>query len=101
MAQFEIISEINQWDAQQKAAYLATGLRGDALNILANLTPAKRQDYETLVNALAGRFGSTHRTELSRVRFKNRTKQREESFPALAEDVERLNRLAYPDAPSN
>ena len=88
-------------DAPQKAAYLATSLKGNTLNILANLTPRKRQDYGTLVNALAGRFGSTHRTELSTVRFKSRTKQRDQSFPALTEDIERLSRLAYPDAPSN
>ena len=100
-AQFEIICEINKWDASQKAAYLATSLKGNALNILANLTPSKRQDYDALVTALAGRFGSTHRTELSRVHFKNRTKQRDETFPALAEDIERLGRLAYPDAPSS
>ena len=83
---------MNSWGDQQKAAFLATSLKGTALNVLGNLPREKRQNYGALVDALASRFGTAHRTELSRVRFKNRIKQREESLPALAEDVEPLSR---------
>ena len=91
---------MNNWDDQQKAAFLATGLKGTALSVLGHLPQEKRQNYNALVDALASRFGTAHRTELSSVPFKNRIKQREESLPALAEDVERLSRLSYLNAPS-
>jgi hypothetical protein len=80
---------------------LATSLKGPALNIL-GIDPAdRRQNYGELVAALETRYGSTHRTELARVRFKHRVKQKDESLAAMAEDLERLGRLAYPDAPGN
>jgi hypothetical protein len=48
---------------------------------------------------LASLFGTSHRTEISKVKFKNRVGQRDEGLPALAEDIERLARFAYADAP--
>ena len=55
-------------------------------------------DYGALCAALENRFGNTHQVELNRARLRSRMKRREESLPELAEDVERLTRLAYPDA---
>ena len=71
------------------------------MNVLGNLPADRRQNYKELVTALETRYGSTHRTELARVRFKHRVKQKDESLAAMAEDLERLGRLAYPDAPGN
>lgn len=42
-----------------------------------------------------------HQTELNRGRLQNRRRQRDEGLPELAEDIERLARLAYPDADSS
>ena len=98
-AQFEIVAKLNNWNDHQKAAYLATSLKGPALAVLGNLAPADRQKLDVLVVALKNRFGASHQTELSRMKFKNRVKQRDESLPELAEDIERLSRLSYPDAP--
>ena len=39
--------------------------------------------------------------ELHRTRFKSRLRRREESLQELAEDIERLARLAYPLAPDD
>lgn len=98
-AQFSIIAEINGGHEQQKAAFLASSLTGTVLNVLGNLPSEKRQEFKSLVAALDSRYGTAHRTDLERARFKNRVKQKEESLPALAEDMERLARLSYPDAP--
>ena len=87
------------WGETQKAAFLVTSLKGTALQVLANLSRDRRQDFEALVAALASRFGTSHRTEISKVKFKNRVRQRDEELPALAENIERLARLACPDAP--
>ena len=99
LAQFDIASQINGWDEEEKAAFLATSLTGPALAVLGNLTAEKRTNYKALVSAFTARFGSTHQAELARVRFKSRTRGQDESLPELAEDIERLGRLAYPDAP--
>ena len=61
------ISEMNIWDDQQKAACLATSLNGTALNVLGNLPREKRQNYNALVDALASRLGTAHRTELGEI----------------------------------
>jgi hypothetical protein len=98
-AQFEIVAQLNKWNDFQKAAYLATSLKGPALAVLGNLAPEERQNLDVLVVALKNRFGTSHQTELSRMKFKNRIKQKDESLPEMAEDIERLCRLAYPDAP--
>ena len=96
--QFELLADINRWSNAEKAAYLAISLRGPAATVLTNLPPEKRQDYGALTAALDSRFGVAHQTELNRMRLKARTRRREESLAELAEDVERLVRLAYPEA---
>ena len=99
-AQFQIIAQVNNWNDREKAAFLATSLKGQALTVLGSLRQDDRYNFEMLVNALSNRFGNAHQTELARVRFKNRLKQRDESLPELSQEIERLARLSYPDAPS-
>lgn len=80
----------------QKATCLAMSLRGSALTIL---TFHQTSAVSTRVySALDNRFGTAHQTELNRVKLKNCARRKEESFPEFAEDIERLIRLAYPDA---
>ena len=89
---------MNRWTESEKAAYLAISLRGPAATVLMNLPSDQRQDYGALTTALDSRFGLAHQTELNRTRLKARSRRREESLAELAEDVERLVRLAYPEA---
>lgn len=96
--QFEMLARINCWSDADKAGYLAISLRGPAATVLTNLPPDQRQNYATLTAALQSRFGTAHQTELNRVKLKVRTHRWEETLPELAEDIEQLVRLAYPDA---
>ena len=89
---------MNKWSNADKATHLAISLRGAAATVLTNLHPAQRQSYEALSAALDSRFGTAHQTELNRMRLKARSRRREETLAELAEDVERLARLAYPEA---
>jgi len=98
--QFEMLAEINGWNEAEKASFLAVSLRGSALVVLSNLPAEGRRHYATLVAALESRFGSAHQVELNRARLRSRTRRREEGLPELAEDIERLVRLAYPEAQS-
>lgn len=94
--QFEMLARINRWKEEEKATYLAVSLKGSALTVLNNIPPESLYSYGALVSALETRFGSAHQAELHRVRFKARLRRRDENLPELAEDIERLARLAYP-----
>lgn len=96
--QFEMLAGLNNWTEAEKAAYLAVSLRGSALTVLTNLAEGQRSNYTALTTALKNRYGTGHQTELNRAKLRGRFRQREETLPALAEDVERLARLAYPGA---
>ena len=67
LAQFDIASQINGWDEEEKATFLSTSLTGPALAVLGNLTAEKRTNYKALVSALTARFGSTHQAELAEI----------------------------------
>ena len=94
--QFEMLARINRWKEEEKATYLAVSLKGPALTVLNNIPADSLYRYDALVSALETRFGSAHQAELHRVRFKARSRRRDEDLPELAEDIERLVRLAYP-----
>ena len=96
--QFDLLAELNHWTEEEKATYLAISLRGTALTVLTNLPEKQRRSYPALVQALRNRFGTGHQTELNRAKLRARVRRRDETLPALAEDVERLTRLAYPGA---
>ena len=96
--QFDIAAEINGWQENDKAVFLATALEGKAALVLGNLSSVERRDYKVLVSALTTRFGMAHQSELARAKLKCKTKTKEESMPELAEYVETLTRAAYSDA---
>ena len=89
--QFEMLAKLNRWSSDEKAAHLAVSLRGSADESVGGAATE-------LHGTGSGRFGTGHQTELNRAKLRTRVQRREEVLPALAEDVERLTRLAYPDA---
>ena len=97
-AQFELLADLNGWSDAEKSAHLAISLRGAAATVLTNLHPSQRRSYEALTATLDSRFGVAHQTELNRSRLKARSRRREETLTELAEDVEQLVCLAYPEA---
>ena len=82
----------------EKATLLVVSVRGAALPALSNLPADRRSDYRVLVTALENRFGTAHQAELHRMKLRNRTRKRDESLAEPMEDIERLARLADPDA---
>ena len=96
-----MLANVNGWTEVEKATYLAVSLKGSsALTVLSNLLPDNLYNYSSLVTALDAHFGSSHQTELHRMKLKSRYRKREEGLAELAKDIERLARLAYPTAPS-
>ena len=95
--QFEIVAEINRWNDEEKAAFLATSLQGQAVSVLNCLSQTDRRDYNALVQALESRYGTLCQSELNRATLRNRVRRRDEGLPELSADIERLVRLAYPN----
>ncbi|KAJ8020641.1 hypothetical protein HOLleu_40287 [Holothuria leucospilota] len=83
ISHFESVSEINGWRQCEKARYLKASLKGDALEILADL-PNTPLDFETLSTALDTRFGHAHKGPLFRAQLTMRTRERGESVQQLA-----------------
>ena len=83
----------------EKASYLAVSPKGPALTVLSNIPRDNLYNYSSLIRVLEAQFGCAHQAELHQIKLKNRTRKREESLAELAEEVERLARLAYPEAP--
>ncbi len=99
LAQFDIISELNNWTPEVKAMYLAGNLRGAAQSVLSDLDHESRHCYPAIIDALERRFCAENKTELNRTLFKNRVRNKQEKLPELAQNLRRLAKYAYPDAP--
>jgi len=91
-----MLAHLNHWS--EEVTVLAVSLRGAALNVLSNLLAERRSDHRAFVTALENRLGTAHQAVLHRMKLRSRTRRREETLPELMEDIERLVRLAYPDA---
>ena len=98
-AQFEIVAKLNDWTSAEMAAFLATSLEGSAANVIASMETSKRRDY-ALVDALETRFGKAVHKELNRVKLRSIRRLKGESLADVADEVERLARLAYNDTPA-
>ena len=98
LAQFDILTEINDWNFSKKALHLAASLSGAALSVLSELSSSERTDFNLLVRTLKDRFGSEYRAEVFRSRFQTKVKGRNESIAELAQSVRKLTRKAYPSA---
>ena len=56
LVQFEMISEFNSWSIEVMAQELALSLKGEAVAVLADLDPARRKNYHSLVEVLKARY---------------------------------------------
>ena len=99
LAQFELVAEINKWSIASKATYLAVSLTGPAQAVLGDLAAEARRDFSELTRALAARFGTENQQEVFRTALKNRSRQKDEKLPELAQAIRRLTRQSYPEAP--
>ena len=97
-SQFEAIAAVHGWKDSDRVGELVACLKGPALEVFTHLPSADQLQYERLVAALEQRFGQTNQSLWFRSQFRRRTRNPGESLPALAQDLERLASLAYPNA---
>ncbi len=96
LVQFEMIAEINNWDNRTKALELATSLRAQAMGVLTDLEPVQRENYDSLVAALASRFEPSNTAEIFRAKLKGKVRGKLEPLTELAHNIRHLTRKAYP-----
>lgn len=94
LVQFEIIAEMHGWSAEEKASVLMAKLDGPALAVAA---PVATQGYQALSTKLKARF-SPDQQEAYSLRLRTRSQTKGETYEALADDVEKLAKKAYPQA---
>ena len=94
---FDTLAELYGWSNKVKSLYLASSLIGQARSLLTEMTLEERRDYQTLVQKLSVRFGSSNKCELFRAQLKTREQRKDE----LAVAIRNMARLAYPFMPIN
>ena len=97
LRQWEPLNHTPPWQAL--SGYLAISLRGPAMGVLSNLNSEQCLDYKALSTALDIQFREAHQVELSHVQLRSRLCRWDESLPELAENIEHLTQLAYPNTP--
>ena len=70
VTQFEIVADLNRWSIEEKAAFLAASLKGQATTVLSNMSPDDHIQYPTLITALESRFGNRRQSELHRMKLR-------------------------------
>lgn len=98
LIQFEMIADLNGWNNDSRALYLAAGLRGAAQEVLGDLDAARRRQYAALLAILNQRFGPDNQAEMFRSLLRNKTRKSGESLPELAHSIRRLVKQSYPTA---
>ena len=95
LVKFRSCCEYNGWRSKDKAAHLKASLTGGAGLLLWESEDAT---YEQMVEKLRRRYGSRDQQERFRVELKNKKRQQNQSLQELAQEVEKLVMLAYPEA---
>ena len=92
--QFENCAHYNRWNAKDKAAYLRWSMTGMAAQLLWNTDGCT---HAQLVDKFADRFSGKGFEERYRQELRCRRRNKNESIRELAQDVQRLMYLAYPN----
>ncbi|MEZ4720247.1 MAG: RNase H-like domain-containing protein [Flavobacteriales bacterium] len=92
---FDTCATYNEWQREDKAAYLRTSLRGNAALLVAS-SCNKWASYREIVQTLTKRYGTDGQTSMYRAQLKTKRRGRNESLQELYHEITRLIALAYP-----
>ena len=99
LVHFGIVSEINGWDDEQAAKYMALSLRSEALVAFTESIPGRTElTVAEIVEILKENFDRPDSVAMYRQRFAARKRRSGESLNVLRHDLVKLVQLAYPGA---
>lgn len=99
LVHFEIVSEINDWQEEDQAKYMAMSLRDEALTALTeSLSGDGLPSVEEIVEILKDNFDRPDTVSTYRQKFQARRRKPGESLTVLRHDLLRMARQAYPHA---
>ena len=93
---FEACADVNKWDNNEKAKFLAVSLTGQAREQLQGVSLIGRRAYEKLVGRLQKRYGPGGHTRLHRSNLRARRQRENEGLRELGQAIRVLTRQAYP-----
>ena len=94
LVQFETIAGLHGWDEDRQAAVLMAKLEGTALSVA---TSVSSKGYKAMTAKLKERF-SPEQQEAYALRLKTRAQGKNETYEALADDMQNMTRKAYPES---
>ena len=97
---FETCSRWNDWSYDEKGVNLAMSLRGNAQQILGELSPHEVEDFDSIKAVLKRRFDPAEKETLRRIEFRNRMKKKDESVSEFGFALNRLASSAYRQMPA-
>ena len=98
LAHFQDCAEINGWNQERRAQFLAVRMRGAALLQLQSIPTTVRANYNDLKAALRLKFVPQERVELHKAEFRARRREKDEKLSDLSSSLRSLARKAYPEA---
>ena len=96
IAQFNIASQYNQWNEEDRLAHLKLNLNGTAMNILWEYTPDKLDTVDKVIEILTTRYGNNGLAERYRKELRSRRRQANETLSQLLQVIQCLTSLAFP-----
>ena len=96
---FETCARWNGWDYAERGVNLAMSLRGNAQQVLGELSVHELEDFDAIKAALERRFDPAEKENLHRVEFRSRFKKKGESVTEYGFALNRIASDAYPRMP--
>ena len=98
LVHFEDCAEINGWNPERRAQFLAVRMRRAALLQLQSIPMTVCANYNNLKAALQLKFVPQERVELHKAEFRAQHREKDEKLLDLSSSLRRLARKAYPEA---
>ena len=98
---FEAAACANNWTKKDEAVSLVLALKGPVAELLQKVPPDSQNIYAELIKALELQYGDKHLRDVYCTQLRARKQHAAESLQEFEASINRLIRLAYPEAPED
>ncbi|KAI3363838.1 hypothetical protein L3Q82_001440 [Scortum barcoo] len=96
LIQLQLAAQFNNWSTEETAVQVALALKGKALQILTDLQPEERLNWQAIERALQHRFGRRAYADDAQDKLVSRWRREGESLGAYTADLRLHARQGYP-----